>query len=176
MAETSYAIALGSNRRHGRHGSPERLIVAALGALRDSGVKVLATSPTIRTSAWGPAGRSFANAAAIVASPLDPPELLALLKAIERAFGRRPGRRWGQRVLDLDILLWTEGRWPPFPRPAAPGRLSVPHRGLASRPFVLDPLLAIAPAWRDARSGFSIRQLHARLKRRRLVDPALHPQ
>ena len=50
-----------------------------------------------------PAGRGFANAVAIVESKLEPDELLVELKALERGFGRRPGRRWGPRVLDLDI-------------------------------------------------------------------------
>jgi 2-amino-4-hydroxy-6-hydroxymethyldihydropteridine diphosphokinase len=176
MADTSYAIALGSNRRHGRHGAPAQVIAAALDALREKGVGVQAVSPAIHTAAWGPAGRSFANAAIIVTTPLDPPTLLHLLKTIEQRFGRRRGRRWGPRVLDLDIVLWSEGRWPPFPAQAAPGRLAVPHIGLAKRPFVLDPLVAIAPGWRDARSGCSIRQLHARLKRPSPVDPAPRPQ
>jgi len=176
MADTSYAIAIGSNRRHGRHGAPAQVIAAALDALRDADVRIRAVSPTIHTAPWGPAGRSFANAAVIVATPLDPPALLRLLKAIERSFGRRRGRRWGQRVLDLDIMLWSEGRWPPFPTRAAPGRLAIPHIGLALRPFVLVPLTAIAPGWRDARSGLSVRQLHARLKRASPVDPAPRPQ
>ena len=41
---------------------------------------------------------------------LDPPAMLAALKAIERDFGRRAGRRWGARVLDLDIVAWSGGR------------------------------------------------------------------
>src|SRR3546814_17238504 len=65
-----------------------------------------------RTRALGPAGRDFANAAALVKSHLGPPELLRKLKKIERKFGRRSVRRWGPRVLDLDIILWSGGAWP----------------------------------------------------------------
>ena len=170
MDETSYAIALGSNRRHGRHGAPQAVVAAALVTLAQAGLHIVAASPVIHTAAHGPAGRSFANAAAIVASPLDPQALLRLLKKIEHDFGRRPGRRWGQRILDLDIALWSGGAWPPAHAMSAPGRLSVPHRALAARTFVLAPLAAIAPEWRDPRSGRTVRQLLALLIRSRPVD------
>ena len=163
MPRTSYAIALGSNRRHGRHGSPEGVIAAALAALAAEGVVIVRISRVIATAALGPAGRGFANAAATVESDLEPPALLALLKQVERAFGRRRGRRWGARVLDLDILLWSGGTWPPFPRAAAPGRLAVPHSQIAARAFVLDPLLPIAPDWKHPLTGQTVRQMRARL-------------
>ena len=176
MADTSYAIGLGSNRRHGRYGAPERVIAAALSALAGAGLRVRVASPVIRTAALGPAGRAFANAAAIIETPLDPPALLLLLKRIERSFMRRRGRRWGPRVIDLDILLWSGGSWPPFPARAAPGRLAIPHKAAAARVFVLTPLAAVAPAWRDPRSGFTVRQLRAHLIRPTPVDRASRPQ
>lgn len=151
MARTSYAIALGSNRRS-RHGSPEATLRAALAAIGD----VRRVSRIRTTPALGPAGRSFANAAAIVETKLDPDALLAALKAIERDFGRRPGRRWGPRVLDLDIILWSGGAW------AGPGPI-VPHPAFRDRAFVLQPLAEIAPGWRDPISGATMRQLLARL-------------
>jgi 2-amino-4-hydroxy-6-hydroxymethyldihydropteridine diphosphokinase len=159
MPLTSYAIALGSNRRS-RHGSPERTIRAAAAAL---GVERL--SRIRATAAVGPAGRGFANAAALLTSRLDPPDLLARLKQTERDFGRRGGRRWGPRVLDLDIILWSEGAW------AGEG-LVVPHSEFRRRAFVLEPLAEIAPAWRDPLTGATVRQLLHRLRRRRAVDRA----
>ena len=137
MATTSYAIALGSNRRS-RHGSPAETLRAALARDR----RRQAVSKIRTTPALGPAGRGFANAVAIVESALAPDALLAELKAIERAFGRRPGRRWGPRVLDLDIILWSGGAW------GGPGPI-VPHPAFRDRAFVLQPLAEIAPAWRD---------------------------
>ncbi|SFR98376.1 2-amino-4-hydroxy-6-hydroxymethyldihydropteridine diphosphokinase [Sphingomonas jatrophae] len=139
-----YALALGSNRRHHRHGGPAGVLAAATEALAAHGVRVIARSRIRATPALGPAGRGFANAALLVETPLDPPALLAVLKRIERDFGRRPGRRWGPRVLDIDIALWSGGRWPQRGR-AAPGRLSVPHAALAERSFVLDPLSDLFP-------------------------------
>jgi 2-amino-4-hydroxy-6-hydroxymethyldihydropteridine diphosphokinase len=151
MARTSYAIALGSNRRS-RHGSPAGTVRAALDAI--GGVK--AVSSIRATPALGPAGRGFANAVAIVESKLDPDGLLAELKAIERDFGRRPGRRWGPRVIDLDIILWSGGAW------GGPGP-TVPHPEYRKRGFVLEPLAEIAPDWRDPLDGLTVRQRLARL-------------
>ncbi|HEV7661200.1 MAG TPA: 2-amino-4-hydroxy-6-hydroxymethyldihydropteridine diphosphokinase [Allosphingosinicella sp.] len=151
MAKTSYAIALGSNRRS-RHGSPAQTLRAALARL--DGVR--AVSAIRATPALGPAGRGFANAVAIVECGLAPDELLLELKAMERAFGRRPGRRWGPRVLDLDIILWSGGAW------GGPGPI-VPHPEYRKRAFVLQPLAEIAPAWRDPLTGATICQLLARL-------------
>jgi 2-amino-4-hydroxy-6-hydroxymethyldihydropteridine diphosphokinase len=153
MALTSYAIALGSNRR-GRHGAPAatlRAAAEAIGATRLSKVRA--------TPALGPAGRGFANAVALVDSALDPPALLAELKRVERAFGRRGGRRWGPRVLDLDIILWSEGPW-------AGGDLIVPHPEFRRRRFVLEPLAEVAAGWRDPISGATPGQLLHRLRRR----------
>lgn len=158
MALTSYAIALGSNRR-GRHGGPAATVRAAAEAL-----SVTQLSSIRATPALGPAGRDFANAAALVDTDLAPTEFLARLKLTERAFGRRAGHRWGPRVLDLDIILWSGG-------PYEDGGLVIPHAAFRDRLFVLEPLAEIAPDWRDPITGVTIRQLLARLRRRNPVDP-----
>lgn len=158
MQPHRYAIGIGSNRRHGRHGSPAGVVRAALDALDRQGIKVTMRSPIIPTPALGPAGRSFANGAAIIETRLDPPALLARLKALEAAFGRRSGRRWGPRVLDLDILLWSGGRWPAY----GGRRLIVPHRSVGLRDFVLKPLSLIAPDWRVGQGSQTVR--HARFR------------
>lgn len=155
MVTTSYAIALGSNRRHGRHGGPAAVLRAAIEALGELGeVEIISTIRA--TPALGPAGRGFANAVAILSSKLDPEGLLAGLKELERRFGRRGGKRWGPRVLDLDIILWSDGPWD------GPGPI-VPHPEFRRRAFVLDPLAEVAPDWRDPISNASVRQLRARL-------------
>jgi 2-amino-4-hydroxy-6-hydroxymethyldihydropteridine diphosphokinase len=158
-----YAIALGSNRRHGRFGSPDAVVRAAAHALGDD-VRLIALSPTVSTAAVGDRGRRFANAAATIETPLAPPDLLDRLKQIERAFGRRRGKRWGSRVLDLDILLWSGGRW----RSHHP-RLDIPHAALEQRRFVLDPLVRIAPRWTLAGSARTVAHAHARLTAARRV-------
>ena len=144
-----YVIALGSNRR-GRHGAPEAELQAALAAIGG----VVRASPVIATAPLGPSRRRFANAAALIESDALPPELLLRLKAIERAFGRRRGRRWDSRVIDLDIILWSGGAW-------ASRGLTVPHPQFRRRAFVLRPLNAIVPGWRDPLTGRTVRQLAA---------------
>jgi 2-amino-4-hydroxy-6-hydroxymethyldihydropteridine diphosphokinase len=153
-----YVIALGSNRRHPSHGGPAAVLSAALAVLEAAKVRVIARSRIIRTPALGPAGRDFANAVALVSSPLDPLALLALVKGIERAFGRRRGRRWGARVLDIDLILWSGG-------PFRSRSLVIPHASLAERRFVLDPLVEVAGAWRLPDTALTPRHLRARLAR-----------
>ncbi len=157
-----YVIALGSNRP-GRHGGPAAEVRAALAALATIGP--VAASPIVASPPMGPSIRRFANAVARVETDLGPPVLLARLKAIERGFGRRRGRRWGARVLDLDIVLWSGGRWSSGTGTSA--GLAIPHVAFRDRRFVLDPLAALAPGWRDPVGGFTMRQLAARLTARR---------
>jgi 2-amino-4-hydroxy-6-hydroxymethyldihydropteridine diphosphokinase len=152
-----YLIALGSNQRHARFGTPRRVLVAALERLEAEGVHVTAAAPMIETAPIGPSTRRYANSAAVIETGLEPEALLALLKRIERAFGRRPGgQRWRARVLDLDIVLWSGGAY-------ASDALTIPHPLFRERRFVLAPALAVAPDWRDPMTGATVRQLHARL-------------
>ena len=112
------------------------------------------------TTPLGPGKRSYANAAALIETDLDPPALLAHLKSVERAYGRRSARRWGDRPLDLDIIGWSGGIW-------ASQSLSIPHPEFRSRRFVLAPLVEVAPDWRDPVTGLTARQLLARLDKAR---------
>ena len=127
-------------RSHGRFGRPASVVAAAIARL-DAEFDLFAASPTLLNGATGGAGRDFANAVALVESALKPPAMLSILKSIERDFGRRSGRRWGERVLDLDIAAWSGGQH------RSPG-LTIPHPRMAERDFVIRPLAAIAPEWR----------------------------
>ncbi len=71
MARTSYAIALGSNRRHGGNGGPEAVLAAAVAALADAGLRIEARAPVLRSAAIGPAGRAFANGAVLAGREAD---------------------------------------------------------------------------------------------------------
>ena len=151
-----YAIAIGSNRPHGRHGRPAGVVEAAIARL-DGEFGLFDASPIVLNAAHGGAGRDFANAVGLIESDLEPPQVLARLKALEREFGRRPGKRWGPRVLDLDIALWSGGKF-------RSRKLNVPHPQLEQREFVLRPLAVIAPGWRVG--GLSVRHLAHRLAAR----------
>ena len=160
MAEVThlYAIAIGSNRRHIRYGAPTAVVGGAIAAL-DAAFTLFAASPLLINPAIGGGGREFANGAALVESRLAPAAMLAAVKAIERDFGRRPGKRWGARVLDLDLIAWSGGR-------VTTRGLVIPHPRLAGRDFVLGPLSVIAPGWRLI-GALTARHLAARLGKRR---------
>jgi 2-amino-4-hydroxy-6-hydroxymethyldihydropteridine diphosphokinase len=120
---------------------------------------VLATSPTVDSAPVGPSQRRYANGALVLDSALSPPELLFALQQLEIALGRvKRGQRWRARVIDLDIVLWSDGAL------AAPG-LTIPHLLFRERAFVLGPAAHIAPGWRDPVSGLRLAHLHARLTR-----------
>ncbi len=153
-----YAIALGSNRRHVRFGRPTGVIEAAIATL-DAEFDLFDASQVILNKAIGGAGRDFANAVALVESPLEPEAMLKSLKSMERSFGRRPGKRWGERVLDLDLVAWDGGRF-------SSRQLNIPHPRLEERDFVLGPLESIAPGWR-IKGGLNVRHLASRLGKRR---------
>jgi 2-amino-4-hydroxy-6-hydroxymethyldihydropteridine diphosphokinase len=153
-----YAIALGSNRPHGRYGSPQAVVAEAIARL-DREFGLFDASPIILNPAIGIGLRDFANAVAIVESAIEPPAMLRALKAVEQEFGRRPGKRWAPRVLDLDIAAWDGGSW----RSRA---LTLPHVGLTQRPFVIGPLAAIAPLW-QLEGHHNARHFAQRLARRR---------
>ena len=121
---------------------------------------VTARSHVIDTAPLGAAQRRFANAALVLETELDPEALLAALQRTEREFGRKRWRRWGDRVLDLDIVLWSEGAY-------RSDALRIPHPEYRSRYFVINPATVIAPHWRDPITGLSLRQAKARLTRPR---------
>jgi 2-amino-4-hydroxy-6-hydroxymethyldihydropteridine diphosphokinase len=154
---------LGSNQARARHLTPAALIHAAMAALDAPPLRLLAASTTIASAPVGPSLRRYANAAALIATDLGPPALLAYLKALERAFGRRDGQRWGARTIDLDIALWSGGRW-------RRRGLTVPHSAYRTRAFVLVPLAQIAPGWRDPAGGLTVRHHLARLNMPKPVD------
>ena len=158
-----YLIALGSNQRHQRHGPPPQVLRAAVAAMAQAGITIEAMSPVITSAPLGPSRRRYANAAARVATALEPPAFLALLQAIETRFGRvRRGQRWGARTLDLDLILWGGGAW-------CSKTLTLPHPRFRERSFVLTPAATVAPLWRDPGTTCTIRHLHARLTRPRPI-------
>jgi len=128
-------IGIGSNI-----GRRRRNCLRAIKAIDDApGLKLIEASPFYETEPWGlPGQRAFVNAVLEVRSNIGPMALLMLLKGLERDLGRERGRRWGPRVIDLDILFF--GR-----RIVDEPRLTVPHPRLHERAFVMVPLGDIAP-------------------------------
>lgn len=129
-------IGLGSNLD-----DPAAQITRALASLDTlAGTRLVRHSRLYRNPPMGPPAQpDYVNAVAVVGTTLPPPALLAALHALERAQGRvRDGSRWGPRTIDLDLLVYDDVR---IDSP----ELNIPHPGLAERPFVLVPLLEVAP-------------------------------
>lgn len=162
-AATTYVIAIGSNRPISRSLSPAAIVAGVIQQLDRAPLIMSLMSPSIETRPLGSARRRFVNAAAIVETELSPLALLAHLKRLERSFGRRSGRRWGDRSLDLDIIFWSEGIH-------RSRRLQIPHVEFRRRRFVLDPLLRVTPHWRDPVTKLTVRHLAARSRKAKPVD------
>jgi len=81
----------------------------------------------------------YCNRVAIITTPKHPETLLALSKRIEVRMGRNPDApRWSARPLDIDLLDCDGWEY-------ASNRLVLPHPGIASRRFVLEPWIEIEP-------------------------------
>lgn len=110
---------------------------AALAGLPETALTAI--SPVYRSAPMGPADQpDYLNAVAALETALDPWALLDRLLKIEIARGRVRGRRWGARILDLDLLLYGD-------RTLDNPNLTLPHPGVHQRGFVLYPLADIAP-------------------------------
>lgn len=126
-------IALGSNL-----GDKEKNLRRALLLLTQQGVEVVRVSSFLSTEPYGVTDQpQFLNAVACVRTSLAPLALLDVLLATELAMGRVRLRHWGERNIDLDLLLY-EGVVLDTPR------LRLPHPDMQNRDFVLLPLAEIA--------------------------------
>lgn len=147
-------VALGSNL-----GDREGTIRAAVATLAATpGVEVLQVSALRETDPVGYADQPrFLNGAAALETTLGAGELLGLLLAVERRFGRRREGvpEGGPRTLDLDLLLYESAEID------EPG-LRIPHPRLHERRFVLEPLADLDPSLEVPGKG-EIRTLLAEL-------------
>ncbi len=128
-------VALGANL-----GDARAAVSSALQALNHlPSTRVKRASSLYRTAPWEAHGPDFINAVAEVETGLSAPALLAELQALELAAGRERPYVNAPRTLDLDVLLYGEGR---IDSP----KLTVPHPRMWERAFVLVPLAEVAPA------------------------------
>ena len=126
-------IALGSNL-----GERKQNILAALSYMEQSGLKVLAVSSLLETEPYGVTDQPFfINAAVKIETELAAHDLLRLLLAIELKMGRVRKRHWGERNIDLDLLLYDN-------LVIKDKDLILPHPDMQNRLCVLSPLAGIA--------------------------------
>ena len=126
-------VALGSNL-----GDREENLRNALAHLSANDVHVVKVSTFIETEPYGVTDQpGFVNAVCQVETKLEPLELLRLLLSIEQEMGRVRLRRWGERNIDLDLLLYGDAC-------VVSEELTLPHPDMQNRDFVLLPLAEIA--------------------------------
>lgn len=100
---------------------------------------VIAVSRAYESEAWpDPDHPPFANAVAVIDTGLQPDVLLRALQEIEGAHGREPAAENAPRSIDLDILLVGDEEW-------NSETLTIPHRRMLEREFVIAPLLEVDP-------------------------------
>ena len=129
---TAY-VALGSNL-----GDREENLRNALKHLEENEVRIVKVSTFIETEPYGVTDQpGFVNAVCQVETELEPLELLRLLLKIELEMGRVRIRRWGERNIDLDLLLYEDAC-------VVSEELTLPHPDMQNRDFVLLPLAEIA--------------------------------
>lgn len=128
-------IALGSNLNH-----PVEQLKQALKALDElPTTKLIKVSSFYQSLPLGPQDQPlFVNAVAMIKTSLSPLVLLEHLQQIEKKQGRIKLRHWGERTIDLDILLYGS-------KIVESPRLSIPHKEMKNREFVLVPLFDLAP-------------------------------
>jgi 2-amino-4-hydroxy-6-hydroxymethyldihydropteridine diphosphokinase len=128
-------IGIGSNLGRKKENYLEALDRIA----RIPGTRITKESSLYESEPLGDSKEWYVNGAIEIETDLKPEDLLKKLKNIERVMGRKKVRkRWGARVIDLDILLYGDQK-------LEKRSLKVPHPEIQKRKFVLIPLSEIAP-------------------------------
>jgi len=133
-------LGLGSNQ-----GERREYLAQALKQLSRIGFEISRVSPIVESPAllkddalpeWN---RPYLNLVVEGRTQHSPKVLLKLVKTIEQAMGRDlQASRWSPRNIDIDLLLWNNER-------ITTPELSIPHREMHKRSFVVTPLLHLAP-------------------------------
>jgi 2-amino-4-hydroxy-6-hydroxymethyldihydropteridine diphosphokinase len=139
-------IAFGSNL-NSLWGTSRATVERALAELRAVRIEIVHVSTLIETAPYGnPNQPTFVNAVAQIRTHKTPDALMRTLHMIERRAGRKRGRRWGPRTLDLDLIDYHGLVRRKLSLDIKP--LVLPHPGILLRSFVLEPIAEIAPRWR----------------------------
>lgn len=127
-------ILLGSNL-----GDKEQNLMTAKAHIEEKIGKIIGQSSIYQTAAWGKNDQpAFYNQVIELATQLKPRPLLEELLTIEQVMGRERKEKWGERLIDLDILYYHQDI-------IDIDSLKVPHPGIPERRFTLVPLVEIAP-------------------------------
>ncbi|MCX6117771.1 MAG: 2-amino-4-hydroxy-6-hydroxymethyldihydropteridine diphosphokinase [Proteobacteria bacterium] len=156
-----YLIAVGSNL-----GDRHQFIESAIEQLQQKNVRILKVSSFLETDPVGAADKMFLNAAFGCESDLEPHDFLKQLLSIEIQLGRQREKKWGNREIDLDILLAVDSNNQQIEMDTKD--LQIPHPMMWKRSFVMKPASEV---W-----AFTLRDLLATksLTDRVLSDPSVY--
>ena len=148
------SVAFGSNM-----GDSKGFVDQAIAALREiPDIRVLRVSDYIKSKPYGGVEQEdFLNGALLLETLLTPQELLEQLHRIEQHAHRERTVRWGPRTLDLDILIYDDVVMDTE-------ELTLPHRDMLNRDFVMKPLAQVAPGQIHPVERKTIRQLWEAMK------------
>ncbi len=148
-------IGLGSNL--GDRKANIREAEEKLAALPET--RIVKASSLYESEPLGNAKTWFVNSVLEIETEFEPEELLKRTKAIETAMGRKrvKGKRWGSRIIDLDLLLFDN-------QTINKRNLKLPHPEMQKRRFVLLPLSELAPHVTHPQLGTTISELLGGLK------------
>ncbi|MBB6240402.1 2-amino-4-hydroxy-6-hydroxymethyldihydropteridine diphosphokinase [Pedobacter sp. AK013] len=124
----------------GNLGNREANLKKAIELLNNKIGKVIAFSSLYETAAWGKTDQpAFLNQAVALQTNLSALEVLDLALNIEQELGRVRKDKWGERLIDIDLILFGDQII------NIPDKLQVPHPHMQNRKFVMEPLAEIAP-------------------------------
>lgn len=124
----------------GNLGDRKRNLDMAIQLLNNEAGQVTAVSSIYETAAWGVTEQpDFLNQAVQLETSLTALELLDKMLEIEKQLGRIRKDKWGERLIDIDLILFGEEII------NIENKLQVPHPHMQSRKFVMKPLAEIAP-------------------------------
>lgn len=154
-------MILGGNRS-----DSAELLAKALRLLESSAGRITRLSTVRTTRAWGFEAADFVNRAVELETGLTAVELLDAVQGVERELGRdraaeaaerdRTGQRYASRPVDIDILFFGD-------EVVESERLTVPHREIERRMFVLEPLNEIVPELVHPVTGLTVSEMYERL-------------
>ncbi len=126
--------------------------------------EIINTSSVYETTPMGESNQeNYLNAAVEIETKLDIYKFHHLMKSIESKIGRKKTFRWGPREIDIDILFFDN-------EVINTDELSVPHKGITERDFVLVPLLEIAPEITMPDSGKKLKEFIISLTNYYILD------